>query len=77
MPKTASEDDKKQGDKLQSLMERMASTSSPGKRGEGAENDAPPPSQDDDDEDEVDEDDGDDADDIQPDDVEDSGAMGR
>ena len=70
MPNQTSEEDKKHGDKLQSL---------PGKRSEAVDDDAPAARQDDDDEDEIDEDEDDDEidEDIQPDDVEDPSAGGR
>ena len=82
MPNAMSEDDKKHGDKLQSLIDRTGSSASPGKRSEGADDAAPARHQDDDDEDDEDEDneveDDDDADDdLQPDDVEDSDSVGR
>ena len=51
MPRKASEDDKKHGDPLAPLIDRTASSSSPRKRGQGAEGDDPAELQDDDDED--------------------------
>jgi hypothetical protein len=79
MPNTTSEEDKKHGDKLQSLIDRTGSSASPGKRSEAVDDDAPAARQDDDDEDEIDEDEDDDEidEDIQPDDVEDPSAGGR
>ena len=74
MPTTTSEDDKKHGDKLESLIDRTGRSASPGKPSEGADDDEPTESEEDNNEDEDDED----ADeDIQPDEVEDPGAMGR
>lgn len=76
MPTTTTEDDKKHGDKLESLIDRTGRSALPGKPSENADDDDDEltESQDADDEDE----DNEDADeDIQPDEVEDPGAMGR
>jgi len=74
MPTTTTEDDKKHGDKLESLIDRTGRSALPGKPSENADDDELTESQDADDEDE----DNEDADeDIQPDEVEDPGAMGR
>ena len=71
---TTTEDDKKHGDKLESLIDRTGRRASSGKPSEGADDDESRESQDTNDEDEDDED----ADeDIQPDEVEDPDAMGR
>jgi len=76
MPTTTTEDDKKHGDKLESLIDRTGRSASPGKPRENADDDELTESQDADDEDE--DNDNEDADeDIQPDEVEDPGAMGR